>query len=96
MDCHRENPTPIGTTADSVEGGLGKNLWTLARTILNGPALHWGDAMEGPPIHISRLPVFTNWNPRCRQCGNTYRIRVHYDRVCWAVIGGVNQRIMGG
>ena len=44
--------------------------------------------MEGPPIHVSRLPVFTNWNPRCRHCGNTYRIRVHYDRVCWGVIGG--------
>src|SRR5262249_55302533 len=47
-----------------------------------------GDQMEGPPIHVSRLPVFTNWNPRCRHCGNTYRIRVHYDRVCWGVIGG--------
>jgi len=23
-ECHRVNPTPIGTTADSVEGGLGR------------------------------------------------------------------------
>jgi len=24
--------------------------------------------MEGPPIHVSRLPAFTNWNARCRHC----------------------------
>ena len=45
--------------------------------------------MEGPPVHISKLPLFSNDN-RCAKCGACYEVRVHFDRECAEVTGGAH------
>jgi hypothetical protein len=46
--------------------------------------------MEIEPVDVSTLPPFSNMRARCAACGAGREIRVHFDRGCRFVTGGVH------
>ena len=64
-------------------GGTARAAWVMTVGWVQG-------RMEPSPVHVSTLPPFSNDRARCNRCGARYRIRVHFDRGCWAAVGGAH------